>query len=386
MIATPPTPLDQFRAAVMADAEVQLHLAQPDDPAVFERRALDWAAAQGIALSRQDLSEGSGRDPIGFYRLAPAPVARRDWPPEGWFPVAFSTAPEPAVQWFHFAGLSPSTPFFEDAVRAVSGRPFNRLFRTATPLSSFVGRSGLRAPSGFIFHMSRCGSTLVSQMLGAAPGHVSISEAPPLDALIRQPFADPDAHADVLRALVHAYGRGAERLFIKLDSWHTRALPLLRRAFPDTPWIFLYREPVEVLVSQLRLRGLQTVPGVVPLEWFGFTPADAHLPEHSFIAEILARTCSAVIEHGVGDGLLVNYAELPEAFFSRILPHFGIHPDAAARAAMQAVAGSHSKAPGTRFRADSETKQREADAGLRTTAENHIAPVFAALEARRAAV
>jgi hypothetical protein len=42
---------------------------------------------------------------------------------------------------------------------------------------------------------------------------------------------------------------GETRLFLKLDCWHMRDLPLFRRAFPNTPWVFLYRDPVEVLVS-----------------------------------------------------------------------------------------------------------------------------------------
>ncbi len=385
MIATPPTPLDTFRAAVMADHAAQALLAEPFDPAVFEARAIAWAAARGITLSPQDLA-GCGRpDPIGMFRFTAAPRMQDEWPPEGWLPVGFVHGPEPAIQWFHFAGISPSTPFFEDAVLEAGGRPFNRLFRTATPLRSLVGRADLRAPSGLVFHMSRCGSTLVSQMLGAAPGHVSISETSVLDALIQHPFEDPDTHADALRALVHAYGRGAGHLFLKLDSWHTRALPLLRRAFPDTPWIFLYRDPVEVLVSQLRQRGAQTVPGIVPLDWFGFAPEDAHLPERTFIARVLERTCNAVIEHGGGKGMLVNYAELPDAFFDRILPHFGLEPEAPARRAMEIAATRYSKAPTAGFTADGDAKQREADPELRAAADRYVAPVFAELEAARAA-
>lgn len=385
MIATPPNPLDQFRDAVMTDRAAQAYLAEPYDPAVFEAHALDWAAARGLPLTAADLSESARPDPIGMYRFSAAPVTQADWPGEGWLPVGFAHGAEPAIQWFHFAGISPSTPFFEDAVRQAAGLPFNRLFRAATPLTSFLGCTGLRAPSGFVFHMSRCGSTLVSQMLGAAPGHVSISETSVLDSLIQHPFDDPEAHADALRALVHAYGRGAEHFFIKLDSWHTRALPLLRRAFPDTPWIFLYREPVEVLVSQLRLRGAQTVPGIVPLEWFGFAPEDAHLPERIFIARVLERTCRAVLDHGGGDGLLINYAELPGAFFSRILPHFGIVPEPAARDAMEKAGGRYSKAPDVSFAADGEAKRREADPELHATADRCIAPVFAELEALRTA-
>ena len=44
-------------------------------------------------------------------------------------------------------------------------------------------------PSGFIFHMSRCGSTVISQMLAALAEHVVVSEAGPIDALARGPPA-----------------------------------------------------------------------------------------------------------------------------------------------------------------------------------------------------
>lgn len=385
MIATPQTPLERFRAAVMADPAVQSHLAEPFDPAVFEARSLAWAATQGIALTPHDLTESARPDPIGMFRFSAAPVTQPDWPSTDWLPVGFARGSEPAIQWVHFSDISPNTPFFEDAVLAAANRPFNRMFRAATPVSSLVGRTDLRAPSGLIFHMSRCGSTLVSQMLGAAPGHVAISETSVLDSLIQQPFSDPETHADALRALAHAYGRGAEHLFIKLDSWHTRALPLLRRAFPDTPWIFLYRDPVEVLVSQMRLRGAQTVPGIVPLEWFGLTAQDAYLPERSFIARVLERTCSAVIEHGQAGGMLVNYAELPDAFFERILPHFGMALDAPALEAMRIAAARYSKSPDTGFQADGAAKQREADPELRAAAADYVAPVFAELEALRTA-
>jgi hypothetical protein len=369
MIAT--SPLDRFRAAVLADAQAQAFLAEPEEAAAFEARALRWAAGEGIALAGGDLAPP--RDPT--------PRFMPDWPPPGWLPFRFLADPEPRLDWLHFAGKSPNQPFFEDAVRQVSGRPFNQLFRVATPVTQ--PPEPLKAPSGLIFHMSRCGSTLVSQMLGAAAGHVAISEAPPIDALLQHDFPNPDAHVDALRAMFHAYGRGAQHLFVKLDAWHTRALPLLRRAFPDTPWIFLYRDPVEVLVSHLRQRGGHTVPGIVPPEWFGLTPEDTLQPERDFIAHILAQTCRAALKSDRDGGLLVNYAELPEALFARILPHFGVAPDPEARDAMEAAAARNSKAPATRFRPDGETKQREADPDLRAVAERHLGRIYAALEARR---
>jgi hypothetical protein len=69
-------------------------------------------------------------------------------------------------------------------------------------------------PDGFVFHMSRCGSTLVAQMLAVVPDHVVVSEAEPLDygelpgAVLERILghfgAQPDAGE---RALMQAAGR-----------------------------------------------------------------------------------------------------------------------------------------------------------------------------------
>lgn len=330
-----------------------------------------WAATRGIALDAGALAPRAG----ATSQFLP------HWPPPGWLPTGFSGEPEARLYWRCFAGISPNTPFFDSAARTAAARPLNRLLRIETPLLDST--SIPQPPAGFIFHMSRCGSTLVSQMLGAAPGHVAISEAPAIDAVVRHGFADTQAHENALRAIIHAYGR-AGRLFVKLDAWHTRALPLIRRAFPGTPWLFLYRDPVEVIVSHLRRRGGH-VAGAVPLAWFGLKPEDAVLPPPEFVARILATICQGAITHDRGEGLFVNYAELPQAFFTRILPHFGVAPDAAFRAAMERAAKRDAKEPTASFRPDSEAKQREADADLRATADRYLGPLFAQLEVRRAA-
>src|SRR5439155_24789392 len=127
-------------------------------------------------------------------------------------------------------------------------------------------------PTGFIFHMSRCGSTLISQMLAALPQNVVVSEAGPVDAVLRARFQAPDLpereQIGWLQGIVSALGRrrtGEEsHFFVKLDAWHTLDLPLIQRAFPDVPWLFLYRNPVEVMVSHARQPGSQLVPGMLP--------------------------------------------------------------------------------------------------------------------------
>src|SRR5438552_2215761 len=64
----------------------------------------------------------------------------------------------------------------------------------------------------------------------------------------------------VPRAVLHADRRalgrkrfGEERHYVvKFSSWNVRRLDLLRAAFPNTPWIFVYRQPVEVIGSILK--------------------------------------------------------------------------------------------------------------------------------------
>jgi hypothetical protein len=287
-----------------------------------------------------------------------------------------------------------AAPFYADEVRRAAFRPFSRMFRTRTTLGALVDGARLEtvaAPDGLIFHMSRCGSTLVSQMLAAVPHHIVGSEVEPLDAVVQWAAASGAAIDDqvaALRAVAGAIGRdragGARRFFLKLDSWHAVALPLFRAAFPDTPWIFVYREPVEVMVSQMRMRGLQTVAGVLPQQVFDITGGAAMTGER-YCAEVLRRTCTAVLAHWrLGGGMLINYAELPQAMASRIPAHFGFVPDAGEQAAMAAAALRNAKAPREAFAPDGERKRAEASEAILREAAAHLAPLHAQLEALRA--
>lgn len=391
---TDASPLDRFRAAVMADPGAQQALAEIRDHGAFEAAAVEWAAARGIALEAAEIGAACRPDPLGIHGFAPAPQSGAEWPPRQWLPARVAIETGFAVDWYHFAGMPLADPFFAETRGHAASRPFNQLFRYRTEFGDFIGaaRDAAIAPSGFIFHMSRCGSTLASQMLAAIPGAVMVSEAEPLDTIVQLPLVaqgvSPELHVEALHAMVAALGRdrgGASRYFVKLDSWHTLALPLFRQAFPDVPWIFLYREPVEVLVSQERMRGVQTAPGVLPPQLFGFSEAEMALPDVDYIARVLARTCAAVVDQWhLGGGLVVDYRELPQAMFTRVLPHFGIEPSAEARAAMEAASRRDAKAPLASFKQDSTEKRGSASEQTRAAAERHMAEVHARLQALNA--
>jgi len=290
---------------------------------------------------------------------------------KGWLPVSISRhTSEPVVDWCRMGKRRFRESFFDHTVQTAMQEPFSLLFRHQLPLDSLIEwqeRSPGPAPSGFIFHMSRCGSTLVSQMLAALPGHIVLSEPPPLDALLRMDRrgASDEQRIAWLRAWASAMGQprnGEHSLLVKLDAWHVFDLPLLRRAFPDTPWIFLYRNPVEVMVSAIGNPGMHLVPGMVDVTTLGIDQGQVlQMPQAEYIARVLAAVMRAGLEGVVSlGGKAIDYETLPEGVFSSIAPHFGLSLSREEIEAMQAITAYHAKTPSFNFEPDSETKRRAA--------------------------
>jgi hypothetical protein len=376
-------PLAALRALVLPDVALQDALGDIGDFAVFAERAAKAARGRGV-----DLDAETVRDLL--YAMPPPLAIDGLAPRAGWLPTEVTEVDgRAAITWMRFGRRRLDDPFYDDALVRRRFLPFSRLFGVRTALDDLAAWSAALPalePAGLIFHMSRCGSTLAAQMLAASPAHVVLSEAAPLNAVIRRHDLDDDAKVPLLRAMVAALGQarnGESRLFLKLDCWHSRDLPLFRRAFPDTPWVFLYREPIEVMVSQTRRRGVQMVPSLVPPSIFGVDLPDG-VPNDDYCARVLAAVCEGAVRHyPVGGGRLVNYRQLPEALFTEILPHFGVTPSDAEVPAMRAAAVRDAKAPEQAFAPDGQDKREAATPALREICERRLDAVYRRLEAMR---
>ncbi|MFC3579895.1 sulfotransferase [Sphingomonas hylomeconis] len=383
--------LADFRALVLADPSLQARLGAIDRPDDYLAAMLASAAAQGLPLDPAAAQQAMGGGAPGIGRRMAAPVSLDRWPLPGWRPArSIATGAAPAFDWAWFGTQAPVQPFYDEAARQAATRPFSAMFRARTTFDTLV--SGAPAPpaatpAGFVFHMSRCGSTLVAQMLAAVAHHIVLAEPEPLDAVVQWGVASAmplPARVSALRAMIAALAGDltGKRLFVKLDSWHVLALPLFRAAFPDVPWIFLYRDPIEVMVSHSRMPGIQTVAGLLPDHLFG--SAGAAMPREEYCAHVLHRILQAVLDHWPsGGGLLVDYAELPAAMAQRIPGHFGFTPDASESAAMRSVPGRHAKFPGAPFVADAAGKRAAASAAIRAAVAPCLDPVHARLSALR---
>jgi len=386
-----------FAALIMRDEILAARLAAIEDATAFIAQARRSAQAHNIALPEASITNAASSDLLGLARLSDAPLAGPALPPRDWLPIAVVQRRGVLhVDWAWFGAEQLRAPFYEDAIRRALSLPFNRALRYRTSLDDLIAQAATMeslAPSGFIFHMSRCGSTLAAQMLAALSGSIVISEAAPLDAVVQlsHGLSDADA-ARAVRAMIAVFGRNrggqrgdhSRRYVVKLDCWHTLALPLFRRAFPDVPWVFLYRDPVEVLVSQMRQRGMQMVPQFLSPSFYGI--ADEGIPDEDYCARVLAVICRAVVDHqeracgDLGSGLILNYRQLPDAVWTAIMPHFGMSCSAEEQATMRQATQPNAKSPGTPFAGDSDAKQREATTKVRRAADRHLGEIYNRLE------
>lgn len=297
----------------------------------------------------------------------------------------------PMVQWCHLGGARFTEPFFEQTIWRAMRHPFNLLFSHHTPLDALPDEAGELRLAGLIFHMSHSGSTLMSRMLAALDRNVMLSEPAPLDRILKLPRRLPGISEHQLvrwmRGVVAALSRkrhATERdVIVKLDGWHVLLLPLFRRAFPGVPWIFLYRDPLEVLSALGALHSGQALPGAVDPALLGMDAGGiAALSLDAYNARLLDRYCRIAIDHHRDGGLLVDYRELPDAACGRVLDHFGLRCGEAEVAAMRAAAQFNAKSPGKPFRPDGEAKQRNASEQVRELARS-LGPLYAALDAMR---
>lgn len=283
---------------------------------------------------------------------------------QGWLPIrVWQQAGEWQVDWCWFGDTPLHQPFFREAVDDALRLPFNQAFRRQTPLavlSDWQEISPGLTPSAFVFHASRCGSTLISQMLARLDDHIVISEPPPLDSLLRSGLPAAERRR-AIEGLLSAYGQrrlGSEqRLVIKLDAWNIAELPVLRECFPDTPWMFVYRDPLEIAVSHLRRPGMHMVPGMI-----GASGLDDDQPFDSR-EDYIARRLGRLLGLGLAQcrefgGLAVNYSELPGAMAGRLAGFFGL--EGVQREQVFAAVGQHAKQPTEVFVGDSDSKRREA--------------------------
>lgn len=228
------------------------------------------------------------------------------------------------------------------------------------------------APAGLIFHVARCGSTLISQLLKQHGDIVVYAEPLPVNEILLPPHKWPRHElVAALRSLGDAFASHAQKPYVlKFSSWNTLFCDILAKAFPVSPWVLSLRDPVEVCVSLLNQ----------PPGWLR-DPAGpcGHLGKFSEeqVARLYGEFCKATCLLDAARGRLVPYEALPSAVWEIVAPHFSLSLDDPQRKRMVEAARMNSKAPFgkvTEFASDAESKRAAASAGLRQAIDSFARP------------
>lgn len=282
-------------------------------------------------------------------------------PLRGWIPSKlYQVDNELMCRWQWVGEHRFDAPFFDETLQQCMREPQNSgPYRTVTTLDGLVELAQsvpAVSPSGFIFHVSRCGSTLLSQLLTLNDAHIVLSEVPLLDELLRLPerlatvtAVDQERYMRAALCLLGHRRTGNEtHLFVKLDSWHIHFYSLLRQLFPTVPMILLYRAPDAVIASHRKQRGMHAVPGLLPpylvglkveeIDWLNFDAYTAQVLSYYYtqflsIAEVDPNT------------FLLAYQPDGLALMTSLAHHLGLPVSDVYWQAIQERSGFHAKRP-----------------------------------------
>ena len=246
-------------------------------------------------------------------------------------------------------------------------------------------------PAGIVFHVARCGSTLVSQLLKQHVGLVVYAEPLPVNEILLPNAKWPRAEVvAALRSLGAAFARHARKPFVlKLTSWNTLFCDLLAEAFPSSPWVLCLRDPLEVGASLLRQPAGWMWDEAGPAAPFArlIDAGNASRSREEYVARAYGALCAAACRLDSSRGALIDYASLPAAVWERVAPHFAQQVDAALRARMQDAAAMDSKAPvgrPARFEPEAAAKREAVTDALRRAVDEFARPPLEALRRRHA--
>ena len=319
---------------------------------------------------------------------------------KGWLPVdAIVVDGRPGLQWLEMPDVDLREPFFQQTVdRAKSdGTARRELFTEFDVLLQLEQELESVPPTGLIFHSSRCGSTLVANACRAITNSIVLSEASAIDKLVARFITDAGGikeslYSVFLRGVVSALGqrrRGDEQhLFVKFACCSFIQIARIRRIWPNVPWIFLYRDPIETIVSNVN-----DVPAWLVDEdrrvLAAIIDAAPEAIAKMSLEELCARTIGSFYTQAESltndGGMFVNYNQLSVPVISSVLSFFNVSPTAQELETISRVSGIYAKeVSGTRtFAPDSDAKQKLASTEVRAMAAAWANEAYQRLEQKR---
>ena len=258
-------------------------------------------------------------------------------------------------------------------------------------------------PSGFIFHESRVGSTLVANSFASDPWSLVFSESSPIaNAVNHCPHCTKEKQIQVLRDVVALMGNSPfhRNLFFKMQSILSTKMELVLEAFPDVPFGYIYRKSIQTMMSHLDpkkgtnnapcLRSMRSPPkalqeSIGKLDIGGTVPREAWCASH--LNMLMQSALSAYHKYGVTHddeghikqrGIFINYEALPGILPRVVLPMFGVEVSQKWLSKMQSESKQYSKGHGesTTFQSDSADKDDRATENIKLYSKMILDPAY----------
>lgn len=301
-----------------------------------------------------------------------------DWTPVG---VDFSGS-SPWVRWADLRRVRLDDPFFDQSVqRALCGGDGELVETDPDALVEVAASARIVGPAALFFHAGRCGSTLVANALGLHAGTVVLKEPVCLSqALLSDPGGRRREWSKALiQCLCAQRSPGHTATILKLTSWNVLRASRLRELFPTVPCAFLYRDPVETVVSLLERRPAlerELRAGLLPL------PRTIGASEEDLFARFVGGLFDAALEEP--DLALVNYTELSDGGLDALAAVLGVQWSTPERARVEASRSRDAKSTGeSEFTPDTQRKQQRATAAMRDAVRRFALAPYETLESRR---
>jgi hypothetical protein len=202
-------------------------------------------------------------------------------------------------------------------------------------------------PNAFIFHQPKSGSTLLTNMIAASqPGSRLISESSAVGNILGCNKCTHGVKMQALQDAVYMLSRSTstmdEHLHIKFSATSTAGLSVVRESFPDTTWLFVYRDADIILQKLMNHRIERRICGEKKRRNPGAAMSDFLLSQDKDIAklETAEQVCAAFLATNMATvneeldrpdniGRLVEYDQdlMSREGIQKVLEYLKISPD-----------------------------------------------------------
>lgn len=305
-----------------------------------------------------------------------------------WFPYRYNVGSR-SISWCLPQGHA-TEPFQDQYIeRCRRQNLFNQLINPCTPLAPLLSKSFIIKPvepAGFIFHLSRCGSTLLSGCLAELDSTCVLSESPLLTEVLLDSALSNNEKQVLLLQLIHLQGNlfsARNKIIIKWNAWDLLLWPLIQSLYPKVPVVLLIREPVEILASHQRSVGRHMAgdPSLGSLN-----PVFINISDNEQLLDLRIRVLLELLDAmagiaGESYAMLLDYAQLNAEKINAVCQYFGITLGADECMRIKQRMTFHSKEPGRQFEADSTQKQQFFNMSEQEKIRCKLAPAYERLSA-----